>query len=220
MKPTILTIYFDYGNVLTLPSDTRLSTFLQKTAELHEFSYPRLREAYEKHRPLYDQDRLNAEQYWKAVFKDAGGELPLQELPGIVHQDDSCWSEINPDVLLWVETLKEAGYQIGLLTNMPSRFYRMVIEPATWKSLFQYQVVSGLLGMVKPDPAIFTHAIRITGQPAETIVYMDDIQIHVDTAARLGIHAHLFEGLEVTAKNICALYNLPCPSISFNRTSL
>jgi putative hydrolase of the HAD superfamily len=220
MKSPILTIYFDYGNVLTLPSDTCLSTFLQKTAKLHGLSYPRLREAYEKHRPLYDQDRLTTEQYWKAVFKDAGEELPLQELPRIIQQDDSCWSKINPDVLSWIENLKEEGYRVGLLTNMPSRFYRTVIEPAPWKNLFQYQVVSGLLGLVKPDPAIFNHAIQITGQPAETIIYMDDIQIHVDSAARLGIHAHLFEGLEVTAENICSLYNLPYPSISFKRTSL
>jgi putative hydrolase of the HAD superfamily len=207
----IHTIYFDFGNVLTLPSNGSLTQFLKGVAETHRLPYLKLREAYEKYRPFYDRDAWDTEKYWKAVFSEVGSTVEPRDIPRLVEEDDTCWSQMNEEILLWIRTLRDRGFHIGLLTNMPLRFYRSIVEPASWKELFHYQVVSGALGVIKPEEEIFRYAIQLTGKPAYRILYLDDIAIHVETASRLGIRAHQFTNLADTAKRICPLYDLPYP---------
>ncbi|MCX7788950.1 MAG: HAD hydrolase-like protein [Spirochaetes bacterium] len=207
----IHTIYFDFGNVLTLPSNGYLTQFLNRTAEKYHLSYSKLREAYEKYRPFYDRDTWDTERYWKAIFIALDSTVDSNDIPLLVQEDDQCWSQMNEATLRWIQVLRDQGFDIGLLTNMPVRFYRSVVEPAPWKELFQYQVVSGALGLIKPEEDIFRYAISLTGKPADGILYLDDIAIHVETASRLGIRAHQFTDLYDTAKRICPMYSLPVP---------
>lgn len=210
--PRIHTIYFDFGNVLTLPSNGSLTWFLKSVAETHHLPYLKLREAYEKYRPFYDRDAWDCEKYWKAIFSEVGTAVESKDIPRLVKEDDKCWSQMNEEVLLWIRALRDRGFHIGLLTNMPLRFYQSLVEPAPWKELFHYQVVSGALGVIKPEEGIFRYAIQLTGKPADRILYLDDITIHVETASRLGIHAHQFTDLHDTAQQICPLYDLPFPT--------
>ncbi len=207
----IHTIYFDFGNVLTLPSNGSLTQFLQHTAESYHVPYSKIREAYEKYRPFYDRDEWDSERYWKAILTEAGTTIDPSDIPLIVEKDDKCWSQMNEATLRWIQTLRDHGFHVGLLTNMPVRFYRSIVEPAPWKELFQYQVVSGALGLIKPEEEIFRYAIRITGQPADRILYLDDIAIHIEVASRLGIQAYQFTDLYETAKRVCSIYGLPFP---------
>ncbi len=207
----IHTIYFDFGNVLTLPSNGYLTQFLNRIAEKYHLPYSKLRGAYEKYRPFYDRDAWDSERYWKAIFVAVGSTVDPRDVPSLVEEDDHCWSQINEETLLWIRALRDEGFHIGLLTNMPVRFYRSVVEPAPWKDLFQYQVVSGALGLIKPEEAIFKYAIQLTGKPANRILYLDDIEIHVQTASRLGIQAHQFTDLHTTVQQICPMYDLPYP---------
>lgn len=208
----IHTIYFDFGNVLTLPSNGWLTNFLKKTAETYQLSYPNLRSAYEKYRPFYDRDAWDSEQYWKAIFSEVGSSINPLEIPSLVEEDDKCWSQMNEAILQWIRELRDQGFHIGLLTNMPVRFYRSIVEPAPWNGLFDYQVVSGALGLIKPEEGIFRHAIQLTGVPANQILYLDDIPTHVETASRLGIQSYQFTNLQDTAQKVCPIYDLPYPS--------
>ena len=57
---------------------------------------------------------------------------------------------------------------------------------------FQDVLVSGEVGLIKPDPAIYHLALKRFGLAAEEALFVDDRQDNVDAAAALGIGGHLF----------------------------
>ncbi|MEO3812934.1 HAD family phosphatase [Sphaerisporangium sp. B11E5] len=56
-----------------------------------------------------------------------------------------------------------------------------------WDDYFDRIVISGEVGMRKPEPAIFHHALGLVGLPAERCVFVDDIVANVDAARALGL---------------------------------
>jgi epoxide hydrolase-like predicted phosphatase len=52
---------------------------------------------------------------------------------------------------------------------------------------FDYFVQSAVLGIRKPDPAIFRYTLRLLGCQAEEVVFLDDIGSNLKVASQLGI---------------------------------
>lgn len=59
---------------------------------------------------------------------------------------------------------------------------------------FDREYLSFRLGIVKPDPAIFEHAIADLALEPDRIVFLDDNQVNVDGASAAGLHARLARG--------------------------
>ncbi len=57
---------------------------------------------------------------------------------------------------------------------------------------FRGIVISGALGIAKPDPAIYRHLLETYGLRAEDTVFIDDAPRNVEAAASLGMHAVRF----------------------------
>jgi putative hydrolase of the HAD superfamily len=53
--------------------------------------------------------------------------------------------------------------------------------------LFDQVVISGEVGLRKPDPEIFQHALDLLGLPPEECAFIDDIEHNVRAAERLGM---------------------------------
>ncbi len=73
-------------------------------------------------------------------------------------------------------TLEAAGerFRLGLITNGPSEHQRSRIEPLGLDRYFEAIVVSGELGIRKPDPAIFEHLLRRMDVTPDAAVYVGD----------------------------------------------
>lgn len=52
---------------------------------------------------------------------------------------------------------------------------------------FDYFIESAVLGIRKPDPEIFKHALKIMGCRPEEVVFLDDIGSNLKAARKLGI---------------------------------
>jgi 2-haloacid dehalogenase len=66
-------------------------------------------------------------------------------------------------------------------------------------------VVSGELGLIKPDAAIFHALLEKLGRPAEACMFIDDAPRNVAAAERLGFVAHRFVGPEALETELGAL---------------
>ena len=55
--------------------------------------------------------------------------------------------------------------------------------------LFDHRVVSGTVGLRKPDAAIYEHALALAGLEAATSVFIDDLPLNCDGARAIGIDA-------------------------------
>jgi epoxide hydrolase-like predicted phosphatase len=88
--------------------------------------------------------------------------------------------------------LRSEGYRTGLVTNN-AREFRAAWRPVLpLEELFDAVVDSSEVGMRKPDPGIFEHAMqRVGGVSAERCIFLDDFAGNVAAAERLGMAAIL-----------------------------
>jgi putative hydrolase of the HAD superfamily len=67
-------------------------------------------------------------------------------------------------------------------------------------------VVSGLVGMVKPEPRIYEHLLASYGLQAAETVFIDDLPVNVEAARAVGLHAILFEDAGQCARALRGLH--------------
>jgi len=99
-----------------------------------------------------------------------------------------------------IERLEARNVPLYALSNMPSETWPMMLEHFPLLTRFRHTVVSGDIGMVKPDPAIFAHTLKMLGDPAPSdVFFIDDSEKNILAADALGFRTHLFrsaDGLE------------------------
>lgn len=91
------------------------------------------------------------------------------------------------DVLPCLETLAAAGYRLGLIANQPSGV-REAMRRDGIDRFFEVWGVSGDLGIDKPDPRIFAHALETAGvAPSSAVMVGDRLDYDVRPAKRAGM---------------------------------
>ena len=104
-----------------------------------------------------------------------------------------------------VEELRSRGRRLYALTNFSAETYPIARRRFRSLGLFADAVVSGEVGLVKPDPRIFALAIeRCQLSPART-VYVDDLPANVDAGRAAGLRALRFTTPERLRADLRAL---------------
>lgn len=83
-----------------------------------------------------------------------------------------------------VAAVRRAGLRTALLSNSwgDGLYRRDVLDP-----LFDVVVISGEVGLRKPDPGIFELTAARLGVPADACLFVDDHPGHLDAAAHVGM---------------------------------
>ncbi len=87
--------------------------------------------------------------------------------------------------------LRACGIRTGLVTNNAREFRERWMQLLPVVELFEVVVDSSEVGMRKPDPRIYHHALDALGVVADRTLFLDDAQSNVDAATRLGIRGVL-----------------------------
>lgn len=87
-------------------------------------------------------------------------------------------------------------YRTGLLSNASDVLPRLLGERYGLDGLFDVEVISAVVGLAKPDPAIYRLALERLGTAPEATIFVDDYEPNVAAAAELGIQAIHFVGYE------------------------
>ncbi len=93
-----------------------------------------------------------------------------------------------------LEEMDQAGVPLYALTNWSAETWLLARPLFPFLERFRGILVSGQVGLVKPDPEIFRRLCADFAIVPEESVFIDDSQKNVDAAARLGFHAHHFRG--------------------------
>ena len=103
---------------------------------------------------------------------------------------------------LLVRRANERGIRTALLSNSWGNTY----PRDTWDGMFDDIVISGEVGLRKPEPEIFRLAAdRIGLEPAEC-VFVDDLQLNVDGARSVGMTALLHTEYDETRRALEDLF--------------
>lgn len=98
-----------------------------------------------------------------------------------------------------LENLAGRGFRLAVLSNWPlAATVDRYIEAQGWSRWFKAIVVSQRVGIIKPHPAIFAHAVAALGTPGERILHVgDDWVADIAGARAAGWHAAYFRGRQV-----------------------
>ncbi|MFT7601415.1 MAG: HAD superfamily hydrolase (TIGR01509 family) [Acidimicrobiales bacterium] len=99
------------------------------------------------------------------------------------------------------------GVVTAVLSNTNQLHWESQRDAEVVQTLFDRRYLSYELGLAKPDDGIFEHVIADLGCASEAVVFLDDNQLNVDAARRLGIEAHLTKGVE-EARGVLAAVGL------------
>jgi putative hydrolase of the HAD superfamily len=99
-------------------------------------------------------------------------------------------SQPFPDVLEFARALTDAGkYLMGTLNNESRELNYYRIEKFGLRMIFRLFVSSCFVGFRKPERDIYRLALEITQVPAEQCCFIDDRELNLECAAKLGMHA-------------------------------
>jgi putative hydrolase of the HAD superfamily len=123
-----------------------------------------------------------------------GAMLGVAETEGLV---DRLFAGMGPDEAMVeaVKSAKRSGVRTGLISNSwgAGRYDR-----AAFPELFNAVVISGEVGLHKPQLEIFRLGAERLGLPPEECVFVDDLQENCAGAEAIGMTAILHRGAEST----------------------
>jgi epoxide hydrolase-like predicted phosphatase len=134
-----------------------------------------------------------------------GDRLGITKTEGLITR---MFAAIRPEehVAGAVRAGHEAGVRTGLISNS---WGRTIYDPALMDELFDVVVISGDVGLHKPQPEIYLLAAERLGVPVETCVFVDDLRENVEGAERVGMTGVLHRDPAHTVETLEELFGIP-----------
>jgi putative hydrolase of the HAD superfamily len=144
---------------------------------------------------LEELRRLERGEYTEEEFSERFGPiLGVRHTDGLV---DRLFAGIRPDEAMIdaVKAARRAGVRTGLISNS---WGRGRYDRDAFPQLFDGIVISGEVGLHKPQPEIFRLGAERIGVPPQQCVFVDDLKENVAGAEAVGMKAVLHRGSETT----------------------
>jgi len=157
-------------------------------------------------RHAYDEGKLTGLAFWQKFVSDAGlqGKLDEKAVEELNLWDARMWTTQNPAMVAWQQKLKSYGLLTGILSNMGDNVLESIEREFKWLDGFDVKVWSYQLGIAKPDPAIYLYILEKLGTQAGATLFLDDKQVNLDAARKLGMQAILFSTVEQLRQDLIA----------------
>lgn len=127
----------------------------------------------------------------------------------------SRWEEMIvgpfPGTVKILERLRGAGYPLAALSNWSAETFPKVMDKFEFLNWFSTLVISGEVGLIKPDPEIYHYLLEKINREAKDCIFIDNSKSNVRTAEELGfisIHFSSPEELEGSMEELGILKNV------------
>ena len=113
----------------------------------------------------------------------------LEEMSAEYQQLKAATIELIPGALDTVESLRDNGIRLGLITNGDAEGQRAKVRKAGLEPLFDSILVAGEFGVAKPDPRVFLHTLESLGVAShEAWMVGDNLYADIGGAQGVGIY--------------------------------
>jgi putative hydrolase of the HAD superfamily len=119
-----------------------------------------------------------AKRFWLAYFRrilDAAGRLYPDQLPLALYEQQlhpSRWP-LYDDVIPTLTALRDAGLCLGVISNWETWCEELIVQ-LELAPLLDFALISGTLGIEKPEPRLFRLALERAAVPAGRAVHVGD----------------------------------------------
>lgn len=126
----------------------------------------------------------------------------------VEHFAETLYAPVDGSAEL-AEELLAAGVRVYGLSNWAAEQFHFPRQVNPVIDRFADVVVSGEVGLAKPDPAVFSYALHRFGVTPGEALFVDDSPANVAAARTVGLHAHLFTTTELLRADLVARTVLP-----------
>lgn len=178
----------DFGGVLTTSLQTAMLEFAQEAGiELQHLARAALGGYMGSEDSLvfgFETGAISEEEFTAAFVERLRGESGVEIDPDGLITRMFGGLRLEEPMLDAVAAARAAGLKTGLLSNSwgTALYPRERLDP-----LFDVTVISGEVGLRKPDPAIFELTTGRLGVPPHACVFVDDHPSHLTSAAEAGM---------------------------------
>lgn len=106
---------------------------------------------------------------------------------------DMVSPEITRSVRL-LRALRRQNIPVFALSNFGAETFEIAKERYPFLAEFDQHYISGVMRLIKPDPAIYAALEAGSGMAPETLLFADDLPENISAAAVRGWQVHLFDG--------------------------
>ena len=204
-RMTIEMVFFDAGGTLLDPHSSFAELFAttcrasghdvstDQVAEVQERLAPHLTElvleADLPHAPSLSPEASRA--FWMFTYRRFLGELGINDeaMTNKLFETFSSFESyrLYDDVKPTLDAIEGAGYRLGLISNFDSWLEKMLMEMEVGH-VFNPSIISGSVGVEKPDPEIYRIAIARSGVvPGRCVHVGDSPRTDMEPAEEVGI---------------------------------
>ena len=192
-------VLFDAGNTLLFLDYARMAQAVGAALDLPltgETLAAHATEAAQAMERATGNDGERAAVYLEALFQFSGvpaGRMPeVRDCLGRLHSERHLWCSVREGTHESLSRLRGAGLRLGVVSNSDGRV-EQALAASGLRDYFEVVIDSGLVGVEKPDPAIFRAALDALGISPEEALYVGDVyEVDVVGARAAGIEAVLF----------------------------
>lgn len=184
--------FFDVGNVLVRFSHERSRDQIASLLELDPRQVQRV--VFEEGlQERYESGEVSSQQFAEALLWYSELQVPYR----LVIEAASRIFSLNRELIPLLTALRTANQPLGILSNTCPGHWQEVLRVAPLiQPYFRHFVLSHESKCMKPDSRIYQDAIRMAGEPAELIFFVDDRPENVEAARLAGLDAHLYESAD------------------------
>jgi putative hydrolase of the HAD superfamily len=138
-----------------------------------------------------------AYRFWTHVYRRCLMDLSI-DAPWLADElykvfSDSASYRLYDDALPAINALNDAGYRVGLISNFEGWLEELLVELEAG-DVFDVSVISGLVGVEKPNPKIYQIALHEAGVEASAAAHVgDSLANDVVPPVNLGMKAVLLD---------------------------
>lgn len=184
---------FDFGGVMTLAT---MPEGALKVAERLGINRDIITSGYAKYRRQLDGNFITFEDMYDLILADNDIEVGKSDIAELIEADISSFHARNEETVKFMRSLKERGYKIGILTNMPTDFVpRFKKYFSDFIDLADAMVVSGEEKMFKPQRRIYRLMTERLQVAPNEICFFDDVEANCESARLSGWKAIRFSNV-------------------------
>jgi putative hydrolase of the HAD superfamily len=205
---TLRALLCDYGGVMTSPIGASFDAFCDAEGiTVDQFRSVMSAAARTEDSPFaqVETGTITEDQFDEAVAKLLSGACGRTiEAPGLKRR---MFAMVVPDEAMWsaVHGARAAGIKTALLSNSwGGRDYPL----EQLREIFDAIVISGEVGLRKPEPEIYRYTARKLDVPAEECVFIDDFSVNVEGAEAVGMTGVLHRNPQETVARLEDLFDL------------
>jgi epoxide hydrolase-like predicted phosphatase len=198
----------DWGGVLTMPIHMAIGSWLKATGVERDHYGTVLGRWIEplpgEMSPVHQLERgeIDVEDFEHMLSSALAHEGSAVEAQGLVSTMFADLAIYEDSMTSLVTRAHAAGIRTGLLSNSWGLDY----DRSDWLDMFDVVVISGEVGMRKPEREIFELTLERMGLPAGECVFIDDMAHNVAAAAKAGLAGIVHRSFDETATELEALF--------------